>query len=138
MMWYCFEGGVRLCSSRTAHIPKGVAWGIMRCVCVPALQLLLGYLPPDRGQWEAVLARKRAAYQHFVEELIIDPKKAAGASAEADHPLSQSSDSRWNAFFKASASLAWLPGVPQRAAEHRLIEHRASLCTLRRAATGSL
>ena len=77
-----------------------------RGVC--PLQLLLGYLPPDRGQWEAVLAQKRAAYQQFVEELIIDPKKA-GASAQADHPLSQSNDSRWNAYFKASSSLP--PGI---------------------------
>jgi hypothetical protein len=71
------------------------------------VQLLLGYLPAERGAWEGVLAQKRAAYAQFVEELIIDPQKEAAASAPcADHPLSQSSDSRWNAFFKARLSAA--------------------------------
>ncbi|KAK9915756.1 hypothetical protein WJX75_003726 [Coccomyxa subellipsoidea] len=64
-----------------------------------AWKLLLGYLPPDRGEREAVLQQKRAAYQQFKEELIIDPKKQDGCKQE-DHPLSQSTDSRWNAFFK--------------------------------------
>jgi hypothetical protein len=70
---------------------------------VAASQLLLGYLPPDRGEREAVLQQKRAAYQQFKEELIIDPKKQDGCKQE-DHPLSQSTDSRWNAFFKVPTS----------------------------------
>ncbi|EIE25999.1 RabGAP/TBC protein [Coccomyxa subellipsoidea C-169] len=64
-----------------------------------AWKLLLGYLPPDRGEWESVLRQKRAAYQQFREELIIDPKKQEGCTG-GDHPLSQSIDSKWNAFFK--------------------------------------
>ena len=67
------------------------------------MQLLLGYLPLERSKWEPVLARKRAAYAQFRDELIIDPKKA-DAAPQADHPLSQSSDSRWNAFFKVGSS----------------------------------
>lgn len=75
----------------------------MTAVTVAASQLLLGYLPPDRGEREGVLQQKRAAYQQFKEELIIDPKKEDGCKQE-DHPLSQSNDSRWNAFFKVPAS----------------------------------
>lgn len=71
------------------------------------MQLLLGYLPLDKGEWEVVLKQKRAAYQQFREELIIDPKKE-DSSAHEDHPLSQSSDSRWNAFFKVPASSTYL------------------------------
>ncbi len=74
------------------------------------MQLLLGYLPPDKGEWERVLKQKRAAYQQFREELIIDPKKE-DSSAHEDHPLSQSSDSRWNAFFKVPASSTHIHSV---------------------------
>lgn len=69
-------------------------------------QLLLGYLPPETAQWPTVLAHKRAAYAQFCAELIIDPKGAGGSGAGgaaapvADHPLSQSNDSKWHAFFK--------------------------------------
>ena len=70
-------------------------------------QLLLGYLPTETAQWPMVLAHKRAAYAQFCAELIVDPKDADGggggggaAAPAADHPLSQSSDSRWHAFFK--------------------------------------
>ena len=72
--------------------------GLYAYVC---LQILLNYLPPDRKQWKGLLEQKRAAYQQFKQELIIDPKKQEH-SAAADHPLSQSSDSRWNAYFKVS------------------------------------
>ncbi len=53
-----------------------------------------------------MLAHKRAAYAQFCAELIIDPKDAEGSGGGgggapvADHPLSQSNDSRWHAFFK--------------------------------------
>ncbi len=78
------------------------------CGC---LQLLLGYLPPDRGEWEGVLRQKRAAYQQFREELIIDPKKQDGCTG-GDHPLSQSTDSKWNAFFKVPAcALSQIPSA---------------------------
>ena len=51
--------------------------------------------------WKGLLEQKRAAYQQFRQELIIDPKKQE-TSAAADHPLSQSSSSKWNAFFKVN------------------------------------
>ena len=69
----------------------------------------MNYLPPDRKQWKGILEQKRAAYQQFKQELIIDPKKQEH-SAAADHPLSQSSDSRWNAYFKVSGEV---PGSPR-------------------------
>ncbi|KAK9834207.1 hypothetical protein WJX81_008458 [Elliptochloris bilobata] len=75
-----------------------------------AWKLLLGYLPPETARWPAALAHKRAAYAQFCVELIVDPKDgggggagrdgSGGAAPAADHPLSQSQDSRWHAFFK--------------------------------------
>lgn len=83
------------------------------------MQLLLGYLPPETAQWPSVLAEKRAAYAQFCAELIVDPKSGGGGSGggvgrecgggaaapAADHPLSQSTDSKWHAFFKARRGL---------------------------------
>ena len=73
-------------------------------------QILLNYLPPDRKEWKTLLEQKRAAYQQFRQELIIDPKKQ-DHSAAADHPLSQSSDSKWNAYFKVCTAYLACPGV---------------------------
>lgn len=36
-------------------------------------KLLLGYLPPERSQWERTSQRKEAEYAQFCRELIIDP-----------------------------------------------------------------
>ena len=36
------------------------------CLC-PPVQLLLGYLPPDASEWDAVLSEKRAQYAQFCE-----------------------------------------------------------------------
>ena len=41
-------------------------------------KLLLNYLPPDRAQWQAVLAEQRRSYGNFCQELTVDP---GGASA---------------------------------------------------------
>lgn len=38
-----------------------------------AEQLLLGYLPMDRGLWSSELAKKRSQYKHFKEELLMNP-----------------------------------------------------------------
>ena len=83
----------------------------MLTCCVRMMQLLLGYLPSETAQWPAVLAQKRAAYAQFCAELIVDPKSGGGgagrecgggaAAPAADHPLSQSTNSKWHAFFKA-------------------------------------
>ena len=65
------------------------------------VQLLLSYLPPDTASWDGLLAAKRAAYQQFCQEMIVDPKQDDAVTVvHDDHPLSQNSDSRWNAYFK--------------------------------------
>lgn len=38
-----------------------------------ALQLLLGYLPLDRGLWPSELSKKRSQYQNFKRELLMNP-----------------------------------------------------------------
>lgn len=37
------------------------------------LQLLLGYLPPDRGLWSSELVKKRSQYKQFKEEILMNP-----------------------------------------------------------------
>ncbi len=85
------------------------------CACLKKqpllLQILLNYLPPERKAWKDLLEQKRAAYKQFRQELIIDPKKQE-ASAAADHPLSQSSSSKWNAFFKVGFYSGSATGKP--------------------------
>lgn len=44
--------------------------------------MLLGYLPLERDQWAETLRRRRAAYEQFRKELIIDPHNAP---AQDDH-----------------------------------------------------
>lgn len=36
-------------------------------------QILLGYLPADRGLWATELAKKRSQYALFKEELLVNP-----------------------------------------------------------------
>jgi hypothetical protein len=87
-------------------------------------QLLMGYLPLERSQWKATIAKKEAEYSNFCEELIVDPRtlgrppaelaaaaaavldSGAGSSplrrmavAAEDHPLSTADTSRWRTFF---------------------------------------
>lgn len=72
-------------------------------------KVLLDYLPKKRSLWESELARNRDIYHEWVRDLMLDPhaKYSQGQGAEAvedvttfDHPLSQSDDSVWKAFFK--------------------------------------
>ncbi|GLT28857.1 hypothetical protein SLA2020_037610 [Shorea laevis] len=87
-------------------------------------KLLLGYLPPDRGQWSSELAKKRSQYKHFKEELLMNPseitrrlEKSVGCEKDesksessgmlsrseishGEHPLSLGQSSIWNQFFK--------------------------------------
>lgn len=37
------------------------------------LQLLLGYLPPDRALWPSEVAKKRSQFKHFKDELLMNP-----------------------------------------------------------------
>lgn len=46
----------------------GLKWWV--CLIV---QLLLGYLPPDRSLWSTELAKKRSQYKHFKDELLMNP-----------------------------------------------------------------
>ncbi|KAE8714544.1 Detected protein of confused Function [Hibiscus syriacus] len=89
-------------------------------------KLLLGYLPPERGQWSSELAKKRSQYRHFKEELLMNPseitwrleKSVACDNDESnseskgllsrshithgEHPLSLGKSSVWNQFFQES------------------------------------
>ncbi|XVF29108.1 hypothetical protein REPUB_Repub15cG0091500 [Reevesia pubescens] len=89
-------------------------------------KLLLGYLPPDRGQWSSKLAKKRSQYRHFKEELLMNPseitrrlEKSMGCDNDepksesrgllsrsqithGEHPLSLGKSSIWNQFFQDS------------------------------------
>ncbi|KAK6122806.1 hypothetical protein DH2020_043449 [Rehmannia glutinosa] len=85
-------------------------------------KLLLGYLPSDRSLWPSELAKKRSQYQHFKEELLMNPseitrrlEKSSLENYEPDsskgflsrseithgeHPLSLGKSSIWNQFFQ--------------------------------------
>ncbi|KAL3507315.1 hypothetical protein ACH5RR_032697 [Cinchona calisaya] len=86
-------------------------------------KLLLGYLPCDRSIWSSELAKKRSQYDHFKEELLMNPseitrrlEKSSPKSDESDgedkgflsrseitqgdHPLSLGKTSIWNQFFQ--------------------------------------
>ncbi|XP_007034317.2 PREDICTED: TBC1 domain family member 13 isoform X2 [Theobroma cacao] len=89
-------------------------------------KLLLGYLPPDRGQWSSELTKKRSQYKHFKEELLMNPseitrrlEKSTGCDNDesksesrgplsrsqithGEHPLSLGKSSIWNQFFQDS------------------------------------
>lgn len=86
-------------------------------------KLLLGYLPCDRSLWTSELAKKRSQYEHFKEELLMNPseitrrlEKSSLTNDELDgedkgflsrseithgeHPLSLGKTSIWNQFFQ--------------------------------------
>lgn len=81
-------------------------------------RLILNYLPPDRSEWEAHVAKKRSNYAHFLEDLVSpggggeqsSNSSSAGTGAEGngaenggeghDHPLNPNPDSRWQQFFR--------------------------------------
>ncbi|XVE84737.1 hypothetical protein DITRI_Ditri17bG0036900 [Diplodiscus trichospermus] len=89
-------------------------------------KLLLGYLPPDRGQWSSELAKKRSQYRHFKEELLMNPSEitrrleksvvfdndesksesrgmlSRSQITHGEHPLSLGQSSIWNQFFQDS------------------------------------
>ena len=70
-------------------------------------KLLLSYLPPDRGQWQAVLSEQRESYKMFCTELTTDPHAGGGKNGsgnggggdseidDAEHPLTAQKDSKW-------------------------------------------
>ncbi|RZB49948.1 TBC1 domain family member 13 isoform B [Glycine soja] len=95
---------------------------------ISPLQLLLGYLPPDRSLWSSELAKKRSQYKNFKDDLLTNPSEitrrmynsnsaALGIDdakshtqtrlllsrsriTHQDHPLSLVKTSIWNQFFQ--------------------------------------
>ncbi|KAG2409612.1 uncharacterized protein HKW66_Vig0002770 [Vigna angularis] len=86
-------------------------------------QLLLGYLPPDRGLWSSELAKKRSQYKQFKEEILMNPSEitrkmynpticdtddadcgrvllSRSEITHGEHPLSLGKTSVWNQFFQ--------------------------------------
>lgn len=86
-------------------------------------KILLGYLPADRALWASELAKKRAQYALFKEELLLNPSEVTrrldtsiGIGNEencegsgllprseithGEHPLSLGKTSVWNQFFQ--------------------------------------
>ncbi|PIA35965.1 hypothetical protein AQUCO_03400098v1 [Aquilegia coerulea] len=92
-------------------------------------KLLLGYLPVDRGHWAIELAKKRAQYKHFIEELLVNPSEITrkmersgrhetdeskleekgflprSEIPQGEHPLSLGKTSIWNQFFQVLRSM---------------------------------
>ena len=48
-----------------------------------AWKLMLYYLPSQRADWDTVLEKQRAAYQSFIEEMIIKP----GSEVKSSEPV---------------------------------------------------
>ncbi|XP_071820466.1 TBC1 domain family member 13-like [Apostichopus japonicus] len=68
-------------------------------------KVLLRYLPLEREQWKSEMAKQRALYRQFLEDVIIKPGKAMhGVTGEeaalTDHPLNPNPTSQWSNFFK--------------------------------------
>ncbi|XP_040989394.1 TBC1 domain family member 13-like isoform X2 [Juglans microcarpa x Juglans regia] len=87
-------------------------------------ELLLGYLPPDRGLWSSELAKRRLQYKQFKEELLMNPSEitwrldktrscdkgdsksesrgllSRSEITHGEHPLSLGKTSIWNQFFQ--------------------------------------
>ena len=68
-------------------------------------RLILGSLPDETAEWQKTLDQNLETYEQFKKELIVNPqiqdeKQKAQAAAMMDHPLSRSSNSVWNTYFK--------------------------------------
>jgi TBC1 domain family member 13 len=69
-------------------------------------RLILGELPLETADWHKTLEDNYQTYENFKKELIIKPKlkdeeeKKKQMQQMIDHPLSRSTTSVWNTFFK--------------------------------------
>ncbi|KAM3134472.1 hypothetical protein pb186bvf_013438 [Paramecium bursaria] len=63
---------------------RGVVW-----------RLLLGYLPPKQSMWQQIILKNKENYNELIDENI-----KPAMCAKNDHPLSRSTDSSWNNYFK--------------------------------------
>ncbi|XP_055841388.1 TBC1 domain family member 13 isoform X2 [Episyrphus balteatus] len=57
-----------------------------------------GYLGPSKSSWTSTLAKKRALYRQFIDELVVPPGLIDMNECH-DHPLSEGPESAWNTFF---------------------------------------
>eukprot|EP01134_Creolimax_fragrantissima_P006392 CFRG6392T1 len=60
-------------------------------------KILLGHLPADTKEWDAVLSESRCTYQRLLDDVIVLPTHE-GASGMSDHPLNDEEDSKWSQF----------------------------------------
>jgi len=91
---------------------------------VGSVQLLLGYLPTDRGLWPYELEKKRNQYSAYNEEFLLNPSEKLRRIEESklsrkkelnmertgllprlkvtneEHPLSSGKSSLWNQYFQ--------------------------------------
>ena len=94
------------------------------CLRATVWKLMLGYLPPERNQWDDVLAEKRAQYLEFERHVTVSFEERCGGSsgsggggeeeltreAASDDPLStplrskKKSDSKWAEHFADEAT----------------------------------
>lgn len=69
-------------------------------------RLILNELPAETGKWQEVIDNNFDTYENFKKELIVKPKlqdeeeKKKQMQHMMDHPLSNSTNSVWNTFFK--------------------------------------
>jgi len=94
-----------------------------------SVQLLLGYLPTDRGLWPYELEKKRNQYSAYKEEFLLNPSEKLRRIEESklsrkkeiniertgllprlkvtneEHPLSSGKSSLWNQYFQESEIL---------------------------------
>ncbi|KAJ3290639.1 hypothetical protein HK104_006627 [Borealophlyctis nickersoniae] len=68
-------------------------------------KILLDYIPYDnRKDWPEILQKQRNVYYQFVKELIKDPSAEEIENAHKgrveDHPLNDSSNSKWQSYFE--------------------------------------
>eukprot|EP01120_Amphizonella_sp_Union-15-10_P002986 TRINITY_DN13288_c0_g1_i1.p1 TRINITY_DN13288_c0_g1~~TRINITY_DN13288_c0_g1_i1.p1 ORF type:complete len:373 (+),score=62.57 TRINITY_DN13288_c0_g1_i1:104-1222(+) len=76
-------------------------------------KVLLNYLPLKTSTWTQHLAERRGIYRSFCKELVIDPRAKYEKEGEGqiqdvthdDHPLNQSWDSHWQAYFNDQETL---------------------------------
>ncbi|KAG0169037.1 hypothetical protein DFQ28_004051 [Apophysomyces sp. BC1034] len=67
-----------------------------------AWKVLLGYLPPDKRMWHAVLLKQRLSYYNWVNDLLDEP---GGEPPSSDHPLNVAPGSKWAIYFHDNAIL---------------------------------
>ncbi|KAI8060226.1 rab-GTPase-TBC domain-containing protein [Gongronella butleri] len=68
-----------------------------------AWKVLLGYLPPDKRQWQKTLHDQRLSYYTLVKEMLETPSEKP--TNEDDHPLSATPGSKWATYIQENSVL---------------------------------